>query len=91
MESAARPANQFSKDLIEHVKEERRFLHDMSNQMLVAQGMANFVLKKIKEKALEGVPDVQRLEKSLKAMDKMVDLIKARRVILHSVCSDKLE
>lgn len=66
---------------------ERKFLHDLSNQLVVAQGMGNIALKKIKNED-ENVVDekvVEKLEKSIKAVDKMIVLVKERRVTLHSI------
>jgi hypothetical protein len=67
--------------------EERKFLHDLSNQLVVAQGMGNIALKKIKNEDKNQVDPnvVEKLEKSLRAVDKMIVLVKERRTTLHSV------
>jgi hypothetical protein len=65
---------------------ERKFLHDISNQMVVAQGMGSIALKNIKASEAEVDPKIiERLEKSNKAISKMIELIKARRTTLHTV------
>lgn len=77
--------------MVETVKElaldERKFLHDLSNQLVVAQGMGNIALKKIKNEDENKVEQnvIDKLEKSIKAVDKMIVLVKERRVTLHSV------
>ncbi len=62
--------------------EERKFLHDISNPLTIAQGMVDSVTD-----SLEGVDGVDekvhtRLEKAVKAMERMADQIRARREIL---------
>ncbi len=66
---------------------ERKFLHDLSNQLVVAQGMGNIALKKIMSDPEQVIDEgiVSKLEKSLKAVDKMVVLVKERRTNLHSI------
>jgi hypothetical protein len=64
--------------------EERNFLHDLSNQLVIAQGMTSIVLKTLKKD--EGIdPKVlDRLEKAVGAVNKQVEMVKDRRTILHS-------
>ncbi|WP_127715187.1 hypothetical protein [Halobacteriovorax sp. HLS] len=66
---------------------ERKFLHDLSNQLVVAQGMGNIALKKITSDDDQIVDQgiIDKLEKSLRAVDKMVVLVKERRTNLHSI------
>jgi hypothetical protein len=59
--------------------DERTFLHDVSNHLVVAQGMANYTLTKIKAEKPEDAKEVVRLGKAVKAIDDMVALVKARR------------
>lgn len=66
--------------------DERKFLHDLSNQLVVAQGMGAIVMRSLNELE-EGSIDpkiIERLDKGNKAIDKMIALIKERRVTLHS-------
>lgn len=61
---------------------ERIFIHDISNQLTIAVGMVEVVLT-----TLEGAKDLdpkvnERLMKSLKAMERISDLCKARREVL---------
>lgn len=65
--------------------DERKFLHDVSNHIVVAHGMATFVLKVIKENPNVGEKEIERLEKSINAINKMTDLLQERRSILHAL------
>lgn len=66
------------------VLEERKFLHDLSNHIVVSQGMVNIVLKTLKE--VEGVDPkiIERQQKALDAMNAQILLLKERRTILHT-------
>ena len=64
--------------------EERKFLHDVSNHIVVAHGMATFVLRTIKDNAAVDKREIERLEKALVAINKMTELIHERRAILHA-------
>jgi Ribonuclease G/E len=61
---------------------ERKFLHDIANDIVVAQGMCTFVLRKVKENKPLEEKDLERLEKTLEAINKMTKKIKDRRAIL---------
>jgi len=71
-------------DLKELALEERTFLHDMSNHIVVAHGMATFVLKTLKSNTGIDQKEIERLEKSINAINKMTELIQARRELLHT-------
>lgn len=73
---------------IDHVKEERKFLHDISNHLLVAEGMGTFVKKQLEKD--ENTPEKvkNRMSKSLDAMEKIIDLIKSRREVLIKLCEE---
>lgn len=72
----------------EVIKEERMFLHDISNQLLVAQGMGGFVNKVIKKSFEAGSKEAERSEKAMQAIAKMAELVKSRRALLHTVSDD---
>ena len=63
--------------------EERKFLHDISNHIVVAHGMATFALRAIKENPSVGEKEVERLEKSIDAINKMTELLRERRSVLQ--------
>jgi cob(I)alamin adenosyltransferase len=65
--------------------EERKFLHDISNHIVVAHGMATFALRAIKDNPNVGEKEVERLEKSIDAINRMTDLLRERRSTLHSI------
>lgn len=63
--------------------EERKFLHDISNHIVVAHGMATFALRAIKDNPSVGEKEVERLEKSIDAINKMTELLRERRSVLQ--------
>ena len=64
---------------------ERKFLHDISNQLVVAQGMSSFLSKALKENDTVGEKEKERMEKVIKSVKSMIEMLKERRAILHSV------
>ena len=66
-------------ELREHIKEERVFLHDISNQLVIAQGMASFVQKILKTQYDEDAKEIQRMNKTLKAINAMIEMLTDRR------------
>ncbi len=76
---------EYSEDLMEHVLLERRFLHDLSNMLLISQGMSSFVRKKLNDDPTTDPALIEKLDKSIKAMDRMVDSIKEHRKLLHEI------
>jgi len=78
------------KTLAEQVLEERKFLHDLSNQLVVAQGMGGFVQRALEKSDAVAAQELERLGKNLTAVKKMVDLVKSRRDELHKM-SEELE
>ena len=69
----------------ELVAGERKFLHDIANHIVVAQGMSSLVLKVIKENKNVDSKEIDRLEKAVEAINKMTALLRERRGLLHSV------
>lgn len=70
--------------LKEVVAEERKFLHDISNHIVVSHGMTTFVLRALKENPAVEPKEIERLEKALNAINKMTELIHERRAVLHT-------
>ncbi|ATH06522.1 hypothetical protein BIY24_00755 [Halobacteriovorax marinus] len=66
---------------------ERKFLHDLSNHIVVAQGMGNVALRNLQSNDGEEVDPkiIEKLEKSVGAINKMIALVKERRAVLHSL------
>lgn len=70
------------------IEEERKFLHDISNQLLVAHGMGNFVAKAVKGAFPEDSKECQRSDKAMAAIDKIIELVKDRREHLIAESAD---
>jgi hypothetical protein len=68
--------------------EERKFLHDISNQLVVAQGMSSFLQKALDKNDSVGEKEKERMEKICKSVKKIVDIVKERRSTLHSLNGD---
>ncbi|PIK14500.1 hypothetical protein [Halobacteriovorax sp. JY17] len=69
---------------------ERKFLHELSNQIVVAQGMSNVALRNLQiSDDLDSLDPktIDKLEKSVNAINKMIILVKERRGVLHSLSS----
>jgi hypothetical protein len=64
---------------------ERKFLHDIANHIVVAHGMSSFVLRTLKDNKPIEPKDIERLEKSIEAVNKMTALLKERRALLHEL------
>lgn len=65
------------------IADERKFLHDLSNHIVVAHGMATFALRALRDVPEVSIKEVERLEKSIDAINKMTDLLRDRRVSLQ--------
>ncbi len=67
-------------------REQRRFLHDLSNPLAIAQGNLRIVIDKLKKDAVldEADPRLQRLEKALAACQQINVLLVDRRNIIKS-------
>ena len=68
---------------------ERKFLHDVSNQLVVAQGMGGFILKALKNHADTSEKELERMEKSLTAIKNIAEMVQNRRKLLHELSTDK--
>ncbi len=75
-------------DPVEVINEERKFLHDVSNHLLVAQGMGSYLDKIIADQYPEDSKEAQRSKKALSAVNKIIELVKERRDSLHAVSED---
>ena len=69
----------------ELVLDERKFLHDLSNHIVVASGMLNFAYRVLKDNPTIEAKELERLQKSMDAISKMTELLKSRREMLHSM------
>jgi hypothetical protein len=62
---------------------ERKFLHDISNKLLVVQGMSKTVLKKLEQDEPITEKEKSKLQKVVKAAEDMITLLQDRRHVLH--------
>lgn len=63
---------------------ERAFLHDLSNQLVIAQGMGSYVMGQLKQKEAADSKEVVRMEKVMKSVDKIIELVRSRRDFIKS-------
>lgn len=70
--------------LKENILQERAFLHDLSNQLVIAQGMGGFVLSTIEKTATDESKELQRMRKTINAIDKMIQMVRERREVVRS-------
>lgn len=68
---------------------ERKFLHDISNYLVVAQGMGSFLEKALKKNENVGEKEQERIEKINTAVKKIVEAVKERRALLHSLSENE--
>ncbi len=65
------------------VPKERTFLHDISNQLVVAHGMGHYVLDMIKESDDVDEKVKDRMQKVIASVDQIVLLIRKRQEIVR--------
>jgi hypothetical protein len=75
-------------DILDYIKEERVYLHDVSNQIVIAHGMAGFVQMYLKKMENVDPKTLERIEKSINALNKIVEQTKARREAVKKVQSE---
>lgn len=63
--------------LLDQIKSERGFIHDLATPLMIAHGMVDAVCSK-----MEDGNEKERLLKANKALQKMTDILKARRETL---------
>lgn len=67
------------------VLDERKFLHDLSNKLLIAQGMSTFVTRKLSKSENVEDKDLERCEKLMRSIKDMTALLVSRREVLHKL------
>ena len=65
-------------------QEERKFMHDLSNPMAIAQGNIKLTLRKLKkdEGAMTISEIIERLEKTSEAFERINEMMSLRRSII---------
>jgi hypothetical protein len=61
---------------------ERAFLHDISNPISIAYGMIEIVVATLEANPGQNTREVERLKKSLNALERTVTLIKERKKMI---------
>jgi signal transduction histidine kinase len=67
---------------------QRTFIHDIATPVSVAQGMLNIVLSRLKSQP-ESPIDMDKLEKAVKALEKLEGLIEDNRKFLIAAASEE--
>ncbi len=65
--------------------EERKFLHELSNLLVVAHGMSSFVQQSLSDNPDAKSGDLEKMDKVIDSISKINRLVKNRRTVLHSV------
>ncbi len=68
-------------------EEEREILHDISNQLVIVQGMSGLVLKAMVRGQSMGDQEREKMEKVLAAAKNIAKIIQGRRNYLNSIAS----
>ncbi len=69
-------------ELQEYILTERKFLHELSNQIVIAQGMASMAKTSFEKSAAVAEQDMIRLEKSLTALNKVIGILQERKAFV---------
>lgn len=72
----------------EQIMEERKFLHELSNQLVVAQGMGSFVSRALIVGDVITEKEVERMQKTIGALERMIHMVRDRRETLHSMAQE---
>ncbi|MBF0207960.1 MAG: hypothetical protein HQK53_13860 [Oligoflexia bacterium] len=70
------------------VKEGRRFLHDISNKVLIGSGLGSHVLASLKKGKEADEKMLDKLERSMNALNLIADMIKEHRSYLISLLEE---
>lgn len=70
---------------------ERKFLHDLSNKLLIVQGMSTTLTRRL----VVGDPltqkELDKLQKVVNASEAMIEMLQSRRSLLHEIKIDATE
>ena len=72
----------------EHIMDERKFLHELSNQLVVAQGMGSFVSRALIVGETITEKEVERMQKTIGALERMIHMVRDRREVLHTLSQE---
>lgn len=72
-------------ELKDQLMDERKFLHELSNQLVVAQGMGSFVSRGLVVGGPVTEKEVERMQKTIGALERMIHMVRDRREVLHNI------
>lgn len=72
-------------ELKDQLMDERKFLHELSNQLVVAQGMGSFVSRGLVVGEPVTEKEVERMQKTIGALERMIHMVRDRREVLHNI------
>lgn len=72
-------------NLNKYIMEERTFLHDISNQLVIVQGMGDFILSALEKTMDAESKEVVRMQKVMKATRKIGEMVINRREYVKSL------
>ncbi len=64
---------------------ERRFLHEISNVLVIANGMTGYLQQTLVVDNKIKLQDLEKIQKAVESLNKANHLIKVRRATLHSM------
>ena len=68
---------------------ERKVLHDIANQLVIAQGMSSFLKRSLeKNEPLDLEKENDRVEKLMLSISKMMNIVTERREILYALSAE---
>ncbi len=71
-------------ELKDQLMDERKFLHELSNQLVVAQGMGSFVSRALVLGEPVTEKEIERMQKTIGALEKMIHMVRDRREELYN-------
>lgn len=72
----------------EQIMDERKFLHELSNQLVVAQGMGSFVSRALVVGDVISEKEIERMQKTIGALERMIHMVRDRRETLHNLSQE---
>ncbi len=72
-------------DIKDQLMSERNFLHELSNQLVVAQGMGSFVSRALESGEPVTEKEIERMQKTIGALERMIHMVRERREVLHNI------
>lgn len=72
----------------EQIMDERKFLHELSNQLVVAQGMGSFVSRALVVGEVISEKEIERMQKTIGALERMIHMVRDRRETLHNLSQE---